>query len=288
MAKRRISFLIIPPDNDKVRNYSVSQASLYMIVGIIAVFLLVSGIWGFSFFKYQFDRAELNNLKQENEFLVQRIAEMDHAVSIVKDRIEQIIEKDNNIRMAFDIPQVDSETRKLGVGGTFEPESIPVKKEVAYDLHTVQNDIQTLLRTTEFENSSYAAVLDEVVSKKHILDHTPSIRPTEGYLSSGYGMRPDPFTGEVCMHTGIDIAGEKGTPVLCTADGVIKHTGWVGRFGKIIIVDHGFGHKSVYGHLDEINVRKGQSVKRWQVIGTMGSTGRSTGPHLHYEVHKNN
>jgi murein DD-endopeptidase MepM/ murein hydrolase activator NlpD len=100
-------------------------------------------------------------------------------------------------------------------------------------------------------------------------------------------MKPDPFTGEVHLHAGLDIAGKKGTSVIAAADGVVKHTGWAGRFGKVVIIDHGCGYKTIYGHLDEINVRRGQSVKRWHTIGTMGSTGRSTGPHLHYEVHKN-
>ena len=287
MSSRKVSLLLVPPENGKVKNFTISPYSVYIILGALILFFAVSIFWGVSHFNAEFGRAQLEKLKNENRFLVQRLSEMDDALEEIKAGVLNIVEKDNNIRMVFNIPEVDSETRQLGTGGTFEPDVIPVIGEVAFDLYELQSEIQTLLRTTEFENASYAAVLDEVVSKKYLLDHTPSIKPCEGYHSRGFGMKADPFTGEIQLHAGIDIAGKKGTPVVSAADGVVIYTGWVGRFGKMVIIDHGFGYKTVYGHLTEISVKKGHRVKRWQTVGSMGSTGRSTGPHLHYEIHKN-
>jgi len=131
-------------------------------------------------------------------------------------------------------------------------------------------------------------VYDKIQSKKNILDHTPSIKPCEGFISSGMGMRKDPFTGLMANHKGLDISNRKGTAVYATADGKVIRCGWDRGMGNFIVIDHGYNLKTYYGHLSLLKVKKGQKVSRMDVIGLMGSTGRSTGPHLHYEVRKYN
>jgi murein DD-endopeptidase MepM/ murein hydrolase activator NlpD len=101
---------------------------------------------------------------------------------------------------------------------------------------------------------------------------------------SGFGVRTDPFTGSLAMHTGLDLHGETGDPVRATADGTVTAAGWGGGYGRVVDIDHGNGLTTRYGHLSAIDVRAGQSVKAGQIIGKVGSTGRSTGPHLHYET----
>ncbi len=117
--------------------------------------------------------------------------------------------------------------------------------------------------------------------------HTPSIWPTEGWVSSGFGNRRHPVTGEPNFHEGIDIAGITGTPVRATADGVVVVARRWGSFGLTVVIDHEYGLRTLYGHLSRILVKPGQRVSKGQEIGRMGSTGLSTGPHLHYEVHLN-
>jgi len=112
----------------------------------------------------------------------------------------------------------------------------------------------------------------------------PSIWPVEGRLMSGFGERTDPFSGEGAMHTGVDISAPSGTPVHATADGMIKFAGWFSGYGQVIIIDHGGGIETYYAHLSRIYVVEGQSVRRGEQIGAVGSTGRTTAPHLHYEV----
>lgn len=112
----------------------------------------------------------------------------------------------------------------------------------------------------------------------------PSLWPVEGSIRSSFGVRSDPFSGEGAFHTGIDLAAARGTPVKCTADGVITTQGWSGGYGKLLIVDHGNGLETYYAHLSEFMVVPGQEVRRGQVIALSGGTGRSTGPHVHYEV----
>lgn len=112
----------------------------------------------------------------------------------------------------------------------------------------------------------------------------PSLWPVEGTIRSAFGARNDPFSGEGAFHTGVDLAAPKGTPVHCTADGVITSVGWSGGYGKLLIVDHGNGIETYYAHLSQFLVVPGQEVTRGQVIALSGGTGRSTGPHVHYEV----
>lgn len=286
MPSKKISLLLISSTSKSVKNFAISPVTIYVALSVMVILFTVSIAWGISYFRTSFDYAELDQLRTENKFLVQRLSEMEVVVDQIKGRMEEIVERDNRIRMVFDIPEVDSETRQLGTGGTLIPEVMPIDANTADNLYELQNEIQTLLKSSEFENASFAAILDEVASKKYLLDHTPSILPCDGYYSRGFGMKPDPFTGNIRMHAGIDIASDKGTPVIASADGTVNFTGWIGRFGRVVIIDHGFGYRTLYGHLESMNVKKGQSIKRWQTIGTMGSTGRSTGPHLHYEVHK--
>jgi murein DD-endopeptidase MepM/ murein hydrolase activator NlpD len=112
----------------------------------------------------------------------------------------------------------------------------------------------------------------------------PSMWPVEGTVHSAFGVRTDPFSGEGAFHTGIDVAAPRGTPVMCTADGVIATQGWSGGYGNLLIVDHGNGLETYYAHLSQFLVVPGQEVRRGQVIALSGGTGRSTGPHVHYEV----
>jgi murein DD-endopeptidase MepM/ murein hydrolase activator NlpD len=116
---------------------------------------------------------------------------------------------------------------------------------------------------------------------------TPSIWPVTGWLSSSYGDRRDPFTGDTDFHPGLDISSPQGEPVLAPADAVVSSAGGSGNYGNLIVLDHGFGIVTKYGHLSRFAVMQGQQVKRGDVIGFVGTTGRSTSPHLHYEVWMN-
>ena len=116
---------------------------------------------------------------------------------------------------------------------------------------------------------------------------TPSVWPTRGWLTSGFGSRHDPYTGKRTMHSGIDSANQKGVAVMSPARGTVTFAGSSGGFGKVIVLDHGFGMRTRFGHLSEISVRVGERVKRGDQIGKLGNTGLSTGPHLHYEVEVN-
>jgi murein DD-endopeptidase MepM/ murein hydrolase activator NlpD len=124
----------------------------------------------------------------------------------------------------------------------------------------------------------------DVERQEALAGATPSIWPTYGWLTGTFGGRPDPFTGERAFHQGLDISTEKGQPVYATADGTVESAAYTGEYGNLIVLRHDFGLSTRYGHLSRFNVRPGSTVKRGHVIGFVGSTGRSTGAHLHYEI----
>jgi murein DD-endopeptidase MepM/ murein hydrolase activator NlpD len=132
-----------------------------------------------------------------------------------------------------------------------------------------------------------SSVRRDVERQEALAAATPSIWPAHGWLSGTYGRRADPFTGESDFHRGLDIATEKGRPVFATAEGTVSSASRSGEYGNLVVVNHAFGLSTRYGHLSKFNVTAGQSVKRGDVIGYVGSTGRSTGSHLHYEIRVN-
>ncbi|HEY1910627.1 MAG TPA: M23 family metallopeptidase, partial [Vicinamibacterales bacterium] len=127
-------------------------------------------------------------------------------------------------------------------------------------------------------------VRKDVERREALASATPSIWPAHGWLTGTFGGRSDPFTGESGYHQGLDISLEKGSPVYATADGTVEAAAYNGDYGNLIILRHGFGLTTRYGHLSGFNVKAGQTIKRGDVIGFVGATGRATGPHLHYEI----
>jgi murein DD-endopeptidase MepM/ murein hydrolase activator NlpD len=127
-------------------------------------------------------------------------------------------------------------------------------------------------------------VRTDVERREALAAATPSIWPTVGWVSSWFGHRQDPFTGDAGQHSALDISTDKGSPVIATADGVVESAGWNGNYGNLLVIDHGFGIKTRYGHLAGFAAKAGTRVRRGDLVGYVGATGRATGPHLHYEI----
>ena len=157
----------------------------------------------------------------------------------------------------------------------------PIPESVENTFNVLNNLLQTL------RTRLYYVQLD-VKQREALAEATPSIWPTRGWLSAAYGKREDPFTKQPDFHPGIDVSAETGQPIYSTATGVVSSSGWSGAYGKLVELDHDFGIKTRYGHMSLIAVEAGRTVKRGQIIGYIGSTGRTTGAHVHYEVLVNN
>ena len=179
--------------------------------------------------------------------------------------------------------------RAMG-GSVTPPASAKQDSSYARTLSSLSSPDDTfgLLRSVlEGLESRLQSVRTNVEKRNALANATPSIWPAHGWLSSGMGPRVDPVTGGSDYHAGLDIAGDKGQPIYATAAGVVTQAGYSGSYGNLIVVDHGFGLETRYGHLSGFNVQKGAHVKRGEMIGRLGATGRTTGNHLHYEVMAN-
>lgn len=283
---RKMTLMITPGASGVTRQWRVSKGVLY-VLGTAASFILFGNLFfGANYIDQKISDKEYNRLQAENMELTQRYERMRWELSDMSARYDELVDKEIAIRQMFDLPEIDPEMRLLGVGG---PESAPALIDSPVDELAYQSEIELdrLNRLARFEVDKFDEALLALKDKKRKLDHMPTIMPTEGWLSRGFGMKPNPFTGASQMHRGLDIANHRGTPVVATGDGKIKRAGKNGGMGKMVYINHGFGFATRYAHLDKINVKVGQKVKRGDVIGLMGSTGYSTGPHLHYEVIKN-
>ncbi|MBI5588504.1 MAG: M23 family metallopeptidase [Deltaproteobacteria bacterium] len=178
----------------------------------------------------------------------------------------------------------------MGMGGDSSAEenyfSTPAAKKDEL-VKKMRDEITQLEEMAKSQESSFTELQEYLMKKSSFLAATPSIWPSRGWVTSAFGERISPFTGFPQMHRGLDIANRVGTPVVASAEGIVVHVGADTGLGKMVSISHGYGIKTSYGHLSEIKVRTGQKVKRGMEIGTMGNTGRSTGPHLHYEVSLN-
>ena len=144
-----------------------------------------------------------------------------------------------------------------------------------------------LLEECKASVNSYSEVVKYIDRQREIFRYTPSIWPCKGIISSSYGIRFHPIFGNKIFHTGIDIANDKNTPIVSTADGVVIFSGWLYGYGKVIAIEHGHKYRTIYAHLSNFLVKKGEIVVKGQEIAKMGMTGRATGSHVHYEVHFN-
>jgi murein DD-endopeptidase MepM/ murein hydrolase activator NlpD len=286
MLKDKITVMILPRSDGEIKQYSIPIKLLWG-VGVFGIcFVLVNLFLLADYFDTRVDQARLEKLTWENQLLSQQYTELEQSISNLRQDYGQLVAREDAIRTIFNLPEIDPEARMLGVGGPTDPEMEKVTQSTA-DAMKVAADVDELLRLSKFERERYQEVFDQLVDKRDRLDHTPSIMPTKGYFSRGFGHKDDPFTGFKQFHTGLDIANRKGTPVYATADGKVTSVRVNGGLGKMIAINHGYGFKTRYGHLDKYNIKVGQKVKRGDLIGYMGNTGYSTGPHLHYEVLKN-
>ena len=218
------------------------------------------------------------------------LAYLKSKLNYLDSQINKIEEKDNAIRSYAGMPIIDKDIRKLGIGGhlsdvKFSDNLAPI---INKELSVLEMNVEKLSREVSLELTSYTSIYNKVQEDIKRISKIPSIRPVEGgYLNSTFGYRNDPIDHVRRFHQGQDITVKSGTPVLSPADGVVKRAYYSGGFGNHIKLEHGSGYTTLFAHLSKISVKHGQIVKRGEIIGYTGNTGRSTAPHLHYEIHHN-
>ena len=231
-----------------------------------------------------FQAREISNYKFQFDLLNKKIKQL----NIVLEDIEQ---RDNNVyRVLFETNPIPSEVRKAGFGGINRYENLEGFDNSKLVIETTKK-IEILTKQIVIQSKSLDEIERLASEKEKLLSAIPSIQPIKNNdltrMASGYGFRTDPFNKSIRMHWGMDFTAPRNTPIYAASDGkVIRADSRSSGYGKHIRIDHGFGYLTLYAHLNKYNVKRGQKVKKGDIIGYVGSTGRSQAPHLHYEVQK--
>jgi murein DD-endopeptidase MepM/ murein hydrolase activator NlpD len=288
MASKRYTIILADRTSGVVRRATVSMRpvvaagcvllSLPVLIGIGAAWKAKSDVADLIASRQALE-AENASYRSATEALSGQIASLQAAVTDLGARSAL----DPGLARAMDKLPALTKARAMG-GSTIRGSEVDKAARTLSSL-TVADDTFGLLRTLlESLESRLGAVRRSVDRRNALAAATPSIWPSRGWLTSTMGFRRDPITGGDDFHAGLDIAGEKGQPVYATAEGTVTHVGYQGAYGNLIAVNHGFGLETRYGHLLDYSVKNGAHVKRGDVIGHVGASGRATGYHLHYEV----
>jgi murein DD-endopeptidase MepM/ murein hydrolase activator NlpD len=289
MTKRFFSLIIVPHHRGKSKTITISQKKVKILLGIFAFLFLCLSALVVDYSLMSGTRQKYKKLRAENEVQKETVVQLKASMDKLKAAVENYESYASRINLMFGIksPEV---LREVGVGGgeranSQEPDlssdsqqvTLLQAENISLKAEGIERSLSTLVRFLE--------------DKKTELASTPSIYPTTGWTTSPFGERTDPFTGKRAFHYGIDIASGYGNPVVATADGTIlelkrEREDKIG--GNSITIVHGMsGYTTIYCHLSRFNVKVGQKIKRGDVIGFVGNTGKALGPHVHYEVHFN-
>jgi murein DD-endopeptidase MepM/ murein hydrolase activator NlpD len=293
MASRRYTILIADRSSGVVRRVTISARPAVAVACAIVTLPVLIGIgaaWK--------AKSEVASLFASNRTLEAENSNYRGATEALSEQIQslQSVVADLGARSALDpalaraVEKLPTFVKNRAMGGSSA--DVPLAQQIAYAkaltaLAAPEDTFGLLRNVLEGLQSRLHDVRYMVERRNALADATPSIWPAHGWLTSRMGSRQDPMTGGEDYHAGLDIAGEKDQPIYATASGRVAQAGYQSGYGNLVVVDHGFGLESKYGHLSSFSVAPGQSVKRGDVIGRLGATGRATGYHLHYEVRAN-
>ncbi|MDP3681171.1 MAG: M23 family metallopeptidase [Flavobacterium sp.] len=265
-------------------------------LGVIILFLLASALFGFLSFivllntpyfetpKDRLQAREIENLRLNYALLNKKMDQVNGVIEAIENR-------DNNLyRVYFNKSAIPDSIRKAGLPGISRYKTLEGYDNSQLVINTTKR-IDVLSKELAIQSKSLDAILKLAEAKSDFLSAIPAIQPVRNenlkQMASGFGYRTDPFTKARKMHEGMDFTAKTGSPIYATGDGVVaKADNTASGYGNHIVIRHGFGYETLYAHLSKYKARAGQRVKRGDIIGYVGSTGRSEGPHLHYEVHK--
>ena len=289
MASRHYTIVITSPTSGISREFRLSARIALAIATSILVLpvLVVVG----ARFQTSLDVAHLQTqnaaLTMENESYRAATGQLTTQVTTLQAVVNELGDRSKvDPSVAAAIAKLPAPVRMRAAGGV-QGHPQPARALLSAAATSPENTFGVIRDLLSVLESRLQVVRGDVERWEALGRATPSIWPALGWLTDGFGRRTDPFTGELGQHQGLDIAGDKGQPVYSTADGVVQSASYVNEFGNLVVISHDFGLTTRYGHLSRAAVKSGDRVSRGDVVGYIGSTGRSTGPHLHYEVWAN-
>jgi len=279
VAARKFTVLIIPEGSHQVRRFRFNRSLVNGLLGASMLMLLAVSALVYDYVQTRFDQAEFTRLKNVNLDQRLQLANLASQLEVLQQDIQLLAQNDAKVRVMAQLTSTTSDSM-TGVGGA--PETQP-KAEIS----DLQQKIEQVRQQIDLHRQSQEEIQGFLNDQRSLLAAKPEGWPTKGWMTSGFGMRKSPFTGHRKMHEGLDIAARTGTPVYATADGIVSRAETTAGYGKLVVIEHGYGYKTYYAHNSKLLVKVGQRVKRGEKISAVGNTGSSTGSHVHYEVRRN-
>jgi murein DD-endopeptidase MepM/ murein hydrolase activator NlpD len=290
LDKDYFNILIFGHKTSKTRHLRIRKRTFKVALYLLGFALLSTTFFFCDYIQVKKKVFELNRLRHEAQAQKSQIHFFSSKIEDLEKQFSKLKDFDKKIRIIANLEKEQETTPFMGMGGP-SPSDMREKMKAGRDekglIQQMKMDVERLQSEAVTREESLSELEKLLQTKKEMLTHTPSIWPVLGWVTSGFGFRTDPFTGLTQMHEGIDISNKVGTPVLASADGIISDTGNDSVHGKIVLISNGFGITTRCSHLSKVLVRVGQKVKRGEKIAEVGMTGKSTGPHLHYEVRLN-
>jgi murein DD-endopeptidase MepM/ murein hydrolase activator NlpD len=278
MDKRYSTIIFVPHARAKFRKLKVSHRFLFSVLSVVTSSLCLSTFFSVQYFTSLSQTHELSKLRRENRELQTANEGFSKSVESLRTQLRTVEDRTHKLAIVAGITSLD-ETSQGGVGGL---------RPADLGENPYRDDVDKMSLRSRQINKDLSVLEQKFVAQSQLLSSTPSIAPVRGILTDGFGTRSDPFTGESGIHNAVDISSAVGQAVRAPADGIVVKSEWANGYGNVIYLSHGYGYSTRYGHLSSFAVHPGERVKRGDIVGYVGSTGRATGPHLHYEVRLNN
>ena len=296
--RKQISIFALSNTGSSLKHITVSGTFIFFLS-----FFIIIGLVSFGFVLYDYVSAkkiavnannfERKNSVQQDEIFEQRrqIQNLAHKIEALKTKLISLKKFAKKIRVIANIEKTDEQNDFFGVGGSnpgILDAQIQVTKKHNSLIREMHGQLEQFDHAAEIQKKDFETLSKKLEEQQNLLASTPAIRPiAKGWISSKFGYRVSPFTGRKEFHKGLDLATRQGDPIFATADGLVTFAGTKGLLGKTIVIDHGHGMVTRYGHAYKLLKKRGDRVKRGDIIALIGSTGRSTGSHVHYEVRLN-
>jgi len=284
------SILIFGSKTSKTRHLKIRKKTFKIALYLMAFALLSTTFFFCDYIQVKKKAFELARLRQETQSQKSQLHFFSAKVEDLEKQLSKLKDFDKKIRILANLERGQETNALMGMGGP-SPSDIRDKLKREKDdqglIQQMRTDIERLQSEAISQEVSLSELEKKLQASKEILIHTPSVWPTLGWVTSGFGFRTNPFTGLTQMHEGVDISNRVGTLILAPAEGIISDIGNDLVHGRIVVISHGFGMTSRYSHLSKVLVKTGQKVKRGDKVAEVGMTGKTTGPHLHYEVRLN-
>ncbi|MGH7560398.1 MAG: M23 family metallopeptidase [Gemmatimonadales bacterium] len=288
MSKRRWTIVVVPQGASASKIIEVSQTALKLVGSVIAAATVIVLLLGYATVRRSLNLAHADRLERENEELAAELHVLNGRMSSLSDTLAQLERRDTQLRLLANLDPIDPQVKAAGIGGPSSERDATEDSRLVGRAGLVRVDLNALIRRANLLSRSFREAGDSLVRHADRLAATPSIMPTSGWLTSAFSrMREHPILHTARPHEGIDVSAPRGAPIEAPANGVVVEAGWDAGYGNVVTIDHGYGIVTRFAHASRLLVRRGQKVRRGEQIATVGNSGLSTGPHLHYEVHVN-